>query len=656
MDAGLRRFLIVLAGAGCGLSPALFGYFDLSVWGPIGLGLIALAVGLLVARPALPTGLAAVAVGALALFAVWLLLSMGWAESADRALTEGDRWILYAVFLLVLVLLLADRRDGELFVFAAAGGVLCIAAYELVEMLFGDGPALFGATRLLEPLGYINGLGGFFLLGVWPLVASAERLRNHALAGMAAGSATLLACLVLLTESRGTLVAFVVSALVLLTIFPGRNRRAWLLLILLGGVALAWGPVTDVTEPVSAAQAAPPAAAIERGAEWSLLAAAAVAIIWGAGRWMFDVLRRDSTAAAANLSRISAVLLCAIAATAAVAGLLAVNDPVGRVSDQYDAFTKLEQVETGSRLTAGGGNRYDYWRIAWDQFADHPLDGVGAGNFDRTYFLERRTREDVRQAHSIELQTLGETGLVGALLLGSFIVAVFLGILRRARAAAENEGETLLGVAATGVFVVWLAQTSVDWLHLIPGITGIALGAAAILLLRPGSDAPREALWPMPLPALIPVVAVAAAAVVLIGRPTLAQHYRSTAQDQLAGDPRAALDRADESLSLNPDAVQAYYAKSAAFARLDEYAAARQAMMEAVRREPHNYVSWALLGDLATRKGSIAGAMAAYRRASRLNPRDRELRLLATRRRLVAQLHREPDAVGPLVERAGAGL
>jgi hypothetical protein len=27
------------------------------------------------------------------------------------------------------------------------------------------------------------------------------------------------------------------------------------------------------------------------------------------------------------------------------------------------------------------------------------------------------------------------------------------------------------------MFTVWLAQKSVDWLHLIPGLTGVALGA-----------------------------------------------------------------------------------------------------------------------------------------------------------------------------------
>jgi hypothetical protein len=50
----------------------------------------------------------------------------------------------------------------------------------------------------------------------------------------------------------------------------------------------------------------------------------------------------------------------------------------------------------------------------------------------------------------------------------------------------------------------------------------------------------------------------------------------------------------------------------------------------------------------------ISEAMSAYRRASMLNPRDSELRLLASRRALVERLHREPDAVGPLIERVAS--
>ena len=630
LPAPVRWGLLAFLGFGCGLSPAFLGYFDLSVWGPLALALIALAIGLLVARPALPRGLAAITLGTLLLFAVWSLLSIGWAESADRALTEGDRWLLYGVFLLVVLLLLEERRDGEVFVASAAVGVVGIAAYDLVKMFGGDGPSLFEGSRLLEPLGYVNGLGGFFLLGFWPLVALAERTRWHALAGAAVGGASLLASLVLLTDSRGTVFAFAASATVLLLLVPGRNRRAWIVLALLAGLAAAWGPLTDVTQALPAHRFTPPEDTIRLAAERSLLVAAAVGVLWGLASWAVASARGRSRRLAINLPRISAVALAAVAAIAVATAAVAVEDPVGKVSDQYNAFTELKPTDRDSRFTSGGGNRYDYWRIAWSQFKDHPLNGIGAGNFDRTYFLERRTKEDVRQAHSIEFGTLGDLGIVGGALLGTFLLAVFLGAWKRSREARLGEPGIGLTVAAIGIFAVWLAQTSVDWLHLIPGLTGVALGAAAILLrpLRPSQDK-APSLFPIPTPVVLVAVALAVVAIVFIGRPTLAQHLRSEAQDEAAANPVQALGKIEESLSLNPDSLQAYYTKASAQARLDAYAPARKTLLEAIHREPHNYVSWALLGDLTTRRRDVSAAMQAYRQASRLNPRDTELRRLA---------------------------
>jgi O-antigen ligase len=649
----LRRSLLALAGLGCGASPAFFGYFDMLVWGPIAVALIAVAIGLLVARPAIPTGLSAVAVGALLLFAGWCLLSSGWAESADRALTEGDRWLLNGVFLLAIVLLMADRRDGEVFLLSFALGALCIAGYDVVKMLGGEGSSLFGGFRLLQPLGYVNGLGGFFLLAFWPLAALAERARSAPIAGLAAGAAALLGALVVLTDSRGTAFAFAASAVVLLALLPGRGRRAWLLLVVLGGLAIAWGPLTDVTQVLPPGHFAPPAATIERAARWSLALAALVAAAWTAATWLTARAARGSLAAI--LPRISALSLTAVALAAIAAAGLAVQHPVRDVSRQYDAFTHLEKVESGVRFTSGGGNRYDYWRIAWNQFLDHPLDGVGAGNFDSTYFLERRTDEDVRQAHSIELQTLGETGLVGALAMAAFLGAVLAGLWRRA-AQARREGPstgTALSVAAGGMFIVWLAQTSVDWLHLIPGLTGAALGAGAVLLLPSEAGESSRSLRRVPLLGVVAATLIAVVGIVLIGRPTLAGYLRTEAQGEVQATPRRALATAEESLSLNPESVQGHYLQAAALAKLGLYRPARAALGEAIALEPHNYVSWALLGDLTTRRGDISAAMNAYAKASRLNPRDRELHSLGTRAALVVRLHRKPQSVSALPEAGG---
>ena len=120
------------------------------------------------------------------------------------------------------------------------------------------------------------------------------------------------------------------------------------------------------------------------------------------------------------------------------------------------------------------------------------------------------------------------------------------------------------------MFIVWLAQTSVDWLHLIPGLTGAALGAAAVLLL-PASDGAAARLRRLPALGMAAALVLAVGAIVLIGRPTLAGALRSEAQGEVDAHPRRALATVAESLSLNPASLQAYYLKAAALARLGLY-------------------------------------------------------------------------------------
>jgi len=178
-----------------------------------------------------------------------------------------------------------------------------------------------------------------------------------------------------------------------------------------------------------------------------------------------------------------------------------------------------------------------------------------------------------------------------------------------------------------------------------------ALVVAEIMLLPLRQD-PRSftRLHRMPSAATLAVVVAGIVAMVFIGRPTLALHLQNEARDQVATAPLPALQKVEESLSLNPESVQAYYVKAAALARLDAYLPARAALMEAIGREPHNYVSWALLGDLLTRRGAISPALRAYSRAASLNPRDPFLKLLGSRPGLLRRLNRHPASVGAVAE------
>lgn len=627
---GLTLALLTFLGLASGLSAAADGFYDLTVWGPITVGMLALALGLVLADPARPRLLPALAVGGLVGLWGWSWLSSTWAESADNALVSAGRWALYAAMLMAMLLLMRTRRDRWVPLSFAAAGVVAIGLYVLLHLLLGGGEGLFLGGRLQDPLGYVNGQAGYFLLGFWPCVAVAEQVRNKLLAGLAAGAAVVLASLMFLSETRGVLPGFAVSAVIMLLVVPGRPRRIWVLLAVGIGVAVISRPLLDVYQhlPRGGAEADPER--VKDAARAIVVAGLVVAAAWAAARLLFGRVAATGTGVRKALWWADGALAIVALIAALTSLTIAIGHPIRRIHQQYDDFINLRVQNTSqTRFLSGGGHRYDYWRIAWLEFKGEPWRGLGAGNYDRRYFLERRTDEDIRQPHSLPLQALSELGVVGGLALLAFVGAVLAGLWRIARRGRESIALRMLAVAAGGAFVAWLMHTSVDWLHIIPGVTGVALCAAAALL-APWSRRPPErrlGTWRV-VAVLVAAVAIIAAAD-SVGRIAAADKYRSDASDKLRSDPVEALKLANRSLALNGQSLPAVVVKAAAYARLNDYRDARAALLEGIRLEPNNAVTWALLGDLAVRRGDFRAARRAYRRASRLDPRNDLLRSLA---------------------------
>jgi len=623
--------LILAIAVGCGISPLFFGFYELSIWGPIALAMLAILLALAAARPAIPRRPALVALASLTLLWAWSLVSTGWAESADRGMADAGRWLAYAVLFGVFVLLIRDDRLGRLLL---AGFTVMIAAfgiYLLARMLAGDGPALFLANRLHGPLGYVNGEAGYLLLGVWPLVAVAERARNAALAGLGVTGATMLLSLALLSETRAVIPALVVSVLAMLVAVPGRRRRAWVLVVAGAAVVAAAPYLTDVYRHTPAGQR-PSVETIRTAAEWAAL----VSLCAGAAWWAAVAGRRSIGRAAPALSSAG---LAVVACGAVVLIGLAVPHPLHRISSEARAFTKLRPTSetVSTRFFSGGGNRFDYWRIAWAEFKGDPLKGVGAGSYTTDYFRLRRTQESITQPHSIELQALAELGVVGGIGVAGLVGGVLFGLRRRVRRARGSSAEAALAVAAGGVFLTWLVHTSVDWLHLFPGVTAVALGAAAILVgpSSPTSPAPVASARRRPLrprtAALAASVALVVAGAVFLARTVVADHYAGNARAELPGHPVKALSYASRSIGLQESATTRY-TQAAAYARLGDYRNARGTLLGVTRREPSNFVAWGLLGDLATRRGDARQARRDYGRSHALNPRDPQIAALARAR------------------------
>ena len=638
-SGALAVALLVVLGLGSGVSAAADGFYDLTVWGPICVALAAVVVASAVATPGRPRVVPALAVGGLVALWLWSWLSSSWGESADEALVTAGRWALYAALLTALLLTMRSRFDRWLPLAAATAGVIAVALYVLIRMLEGDAAELFTAGRLVEPLGYVNGQAGYFLLAFWPCVALAEQSRSKLLAGVGAAGAVIVGALLVLSQSRGVIPAVAASGALVLAAVPGRPRRVWVLCAVGLGLLAISQPLLDVYRDTEG-RLAPDPALVEEAARVTLIAAAVVGAGWAALQALFDGLERTGSSVRAALRRGEAVLAGAVVVVVIVGAIVAVGDAADKVREQYDDFVNLQLNDrTDTRFLSGGGNRYDYWRVAWLEFKDAPLRGQGAGNYDRLYFTERRTSEDIRQPHSLPLQVLAELGLVGALALLAFIGAVFAGLWRQTRRAKDSAVQRAVAVAAGGAFVAWLAHTSVDWLHNLPGVTGIALCAAAALVAPWSSGGGSRRITSLRIVAVAAACVAAIAAAYSVGRLAIADQYRVDARDQLRSDPVEALRLANQSLAFNDQSLPALYVKGAAYARLGRYRAARGAILQATRLEPHDHLPWALLGDLAVRRGDFATARRAYRRASELNPKSRPIRALARNPRAAQPPH-----------------
>ncbi len=614
-------------------SPLAHGYFDFSVWAPLELGALSLCALVAVSRVRVRlTRAGVIAIVALAGLLALSAASTFWAEAKDAAWTDTSRLAFYCALFVLALLTVRTKRAARTVMLIIGASALAVSLWFCANALLGTAGQDFFGRRLNSPIGYVNGTAGLLVMGLWPWLAWAETTRHRLAQGLSLAAAAVIASTAVLTQSRAVIPAALAAIMLVLLAAPGRVTRTVNLALIAGAVAAAAPWTLHVYSAAGIAQRAlPPSHAVLRdGALAMILAAlgtAAVRILGGA--LVQRNRRRQTERAAVAWRRAGWIALVGVCAVLTIGVILAAP----RIANEYRTFTSLRVNQTAqTRFLDASGYRYDLWRVALSEFSEHPLGGLGAGNYDARYYLLRRNPEYVIQPHSLELQMAAELGIGGVLALLLFIGTILgCGCVGRRTLAAEDR---FVRVAALGTFTAWLVGTSVDWLYDIPGLTGMAMLAAALLVLpSPGSGRstspvrprPRSGAWVGVLVSL-GIIAVLAASV---GRQYVASRYAASGTSQIERHPAAALSQLERSHELDPYSLSTFYAMAAAYSREDNYDNARAVLLAAAVQEPHNYVPPALLGDLASRRGDSRLAAAEYMRALALNPRDRGLRQLA---------------------------
>lgn len=580
-----------------------------------------LRAGYVPSRPALA------AIVCFAGYTCWCYASIAWSADQGIAWVGANRTTLYLALFSSCVLLPWRRATLAALLSLVALWIAGSGLWELAQAAREPNPDhYFQLGRFAASYGYQNVAAACFLMAFWPLVLVASRREiAPAFRAVAMGGASMLPCLALLAQSRASLVAFPATLVVFLLLVPGRARSLLTLVPPFLLLALFRGRLLDIYPAIRDGRDFLPAVATARDA---VEIAGAVGVLSG-----FTFAAADQLVRWPRVRRGAANTVLAAATLVALAGIVAgavfLRHPVARFDHAWTTFKHpVEQPASDTTyFSAGvGGNRYDFWRVAWNEFKAHPAAGVGVDNFQLDYLRDRRSIEEPLYPHSVELRLLSETGVVGAGLFLAFVVFVVATLRRLRRWPADRRA---IAGGAVAVAVYWVIHGSIDWFWEIPAAGGFAFLAcgAAVAFLNPPRELQkcRQAVRRAALPGIGLLVVAAAAAVTPAW---IAAEDVARATGGWGRDPELAFARLDSARRLNPVSSQPDLVGGAIAIRLGDNRRAEVLFRRALSRQPRDWYAHLELAALATDSRSWGVAERELAAARRLNPLESTLRIV----------------------------
>ncbi|WP_026911222.1 O-antigen ligase family protein [Patulibacter minatonensis] len=492
------------------------GYFP-AQYLAMGIGALVGAALLVAGRRAVPrlTRRAGVALVAMLVLGGWVGLSSSWSPDSALAVQGFQRQIAYAGVLVFGIVALGRGHGARGMIVAVWVALTVVAVLGVMSRLLPDldlAPLMddVGGYRLGWPVSYWNAQGALSVMAAILAVALAADRRTHVVVrGLAAATVPLVSTGILLTVSRGSVLALVIGAVVLVALArrPLHAAAVAVACALPSGaaIALASSRPSVVDDPMARPALADVGPTLF--AELVGLGVVAAAAAIGALAFLLrieEVRRRERERGRRRGSRWTPVVVLG-AVVLVLAGLLvgasrldgpAANRASGArsfVETQRKAFLEATPSdESGlSRLGSASGSRSDLYRVALREFGSSPVWGDGVGAFPRRWLRERRTPQPVANAHSLFLESLADTGVVGLAILLAFVGAIGWGaVVARRRPSALPRAQSA-GVA--GALAAFLASCAIDWTWQMGAVTAAALLLSATLLVdRRGPRGPGQ--------------------------------------------------------------------------------------------------------------------------------------------------------------------
>ena len=617
-------FVLYLALEGGGYDSIVRGEVGIVAWWAVLVGSVAL---LLPASRPEPRSLLALVL--LAGFGIWTAIGITWTDSVERTVIEVARIV---TLLGVFGLAVSIQREGSLErtvvgVGAAIGVVAVLAVGSRIAPGIFPGEQTEGllseaSYRLLYPVGYWNALAALVAIGLPLLVrttAFSPRVASRALSGAVIPVAVLATYY---TFSRGGTIAALIGLTALFALAP---RRVEMLLRsalpILGSVLL----VTLATGRKELADGIRSMAYQSQADEMAWITLLVVAIV-GLGQLLLSRLEARGLTLSFRPARKTSLATLGVLGLVLIVGAVAIGLP-GRISSGVDEFSSAggPGQDSGRLLSAAGSNRSAYWEAAIDAAEAEPITGIGPGAYEFWWAANGEAQGFVRQAHSLPLQLLAETGPLGLLLVaGLFGVLIWTGGSRSLRSG--DDGLRGMLAAATAGVLAFTVSSLVDWSWEVTVLPAAALFLGAAVL---GPDAHRGNLLdavPRQIGHRAPFVATGIVAS-LVGIAFLFLMASSASEIERSrdlfesGDSPAALGAARSAGDLNPWAATPLVQEALILNSEAKSGEAVRAAREATSKEPRDWRTWFVLTGVAAVAGRPGEATGAFERARALNPR-----------------------------------
>jgi hypothetical protein len=299
-------------------------------------------------------------------------------------------------------------------------------------------------------------------------------------------------------------------------------------------------------------------------------------------------------------------------------------DPVRR----FDDFRRLPTGVYGNNaqyvqnhlLNASGNGRWQYWTAAVKEFEAHPVGGGGAGSYQAWWEKTRPYAAFVRNAHSLYLETLGELGVFGLLLILVTFAAGVVAVVRRLRSGDDAHRTTVAALgAALGVFIV---GAGFDWIWQVTVVTIVGLLCLGLVVGPATAEAPaeRRASW-LQLTAGVAVVVLALPVIVSQTISFLTDRRLAASQHAYnAGRLEDAFNAATSARNLEPWSDAPYVQLALVAQRAGDLDSAAVWIGDAISRNPENWTSWLVQATIEAKNGQVLPARRSLAQARDLNP------------------------------------